>query len=164
MSAADPRLARIAELRREAALDRLLGNERHRQDSTPRPRSCDRDLAAESAALFRQADLADRLAGEIQAEIDREHLDGLRLALQLAAGRLQEAHRVEDWQTGQDAIRAAHLAMSEAALDLHLFQRRDRLADPGRRALAAAELLDLFPESTTWAPVWTRLDRVLTSL
>lgn len=160
MSAAE----HAARLRAEAVSFRDKAAALVRQDSTPRPRSCDRDLVAEAEACHRQADLVDRLADQLQAEIDREHLDSLRLALQLAAGRLQEAHRVEDWQTGQDAIRAAHLAMSEAALDLHLFQRRERLADPGRRALAAAELNDLFPESTTWSPVWLRLDRVLTSL
>jgi hypothetical protein len=164
MSAADPRLARIAELRREAALDRLLGNQLIHQDSTPRPRSCDRDLAAEAASLFRQADLADRLAAEIEREAE---LERLRLAVQLAAGRLQEAHRVDDWSAGQAAIRAAHQEMTLAALELHLFQRRERLAihaTPERRAAAAAELREIFPAATTWPAALERLEAALAKL
>ena len=69
MSAADPRLARITELRREAALDRLLAVSLGGQEIAPRSGDLSPVFAA---ALQRQADLAERLAGEIQAELDRE--------------------------------------------------------------------------------------------
>lgn len=161
MITADPRLARIAELRREAASFRDQAAALTRQDSTPRPRSCDRDLAAEAEACHRQADQAARLAAYIRAEIDQEHLDALRLELQLAAGRLQAAHRVDDWTAGQAAIRAEHLAMTQAALDLHLYRKREALADPGRRAQAAADLREIFPAATTWPAALDRLEAAL---
>ena len=161
MITADRRLARIAELHREAASFRDQAAALTRQDSTPRPRSCDRDLAAEAEACHRQAGFSDRLAGAIQAEIEGERVDQLHLRVQLAAGALQAAHRVDDWTAGQAAIRAAHLAMSQAALDLHLYQRRQLLADPAWHGKAAGELREIFPASTTWPAVLDRLEAAL---
>lgn len=72
MSAPDPRLARIAELRREAALDRLLGKSLAGQEGLKVSPSSGNLSPVFAAGLLRQADLVERLAGELQAEIDRE--------------------------------------------------------------------------------------------
>ena len=156
-----------ARLRAEAASFRDQAAALVRQDSEPRPRSCDRDLRAEADALHRQADQSERLAAWMEAEAERERIEPLRLAVQLAAGRLQAAHRVEDWHAGQEAIRAAHQELTLAALELHLATRRDRLAahaTPELRAQAAAELREIFPASTTWPAALERLEAALAKL